>query len=164
MPLLEIRNLTVTFATAAGPFKAVGGIDLDVDTGEVVVSTLGERAGGRGADRAADHGHGRVVVGQLGEGIAQPVGQGGGAGYHADQAQIQQPVPVGGLELFQVRDLVGQLGVAGAQREAITRAAWAVLRAAREQARDDAKPREVARLDRSIHEEKAILRKLERRR
>ncbi|TIX75016.1 MAG: nickel import ATP-binding protein NikD, partial [Mesorhizobium sp.] len=28
MPLLEIKNLTVSFDTAAGPFMAVQGIDL----------------------------------------------------------------------------------------------------------------------------------------
>jgi len=46
MPLLEIRNLSVTFATAAGPFKAVDGIDLDVDTGEVV-AIVGESGSGK---------------------------------------------------------------------------------------------------------------------
>jgi succinyl-CoA synthetase beta subunit len=60
------------------------------------------------------------------------IGMGGGAGYHAEDAQIQEPVPRGGLELFQVRNLVGRLGVTGAHREAITRSAWAVLRAALE--------------------------------
>jgi len=60
------------------------------------------------------------------------IGHGGGAGYHAEDAQIQEPVPVGGMELFRVRNLVGRLGLAGTQREAITRAAWAVLRAAEE--------------------------------
>jgi succinyl-CoA synthetase beta subunit len=60
------------------------------------------------------------------------IGLGGGAGYHAEDAQIQEPVPRGGLELFEVRNLVGHLGVTGAAREAITRSAWAVLRAALE--------------------------------
>jgi succinyl-CoA synthetase beta subunit len=60
------------------------------------------------------------------------IGQGGGAGYHAEDAQIQEPIPRGGLELFEVRHLVGRLGVTGAHREAITRSAWAVLSAARE--------------------------------
>jgi len=60
------------------------------------------------------------------------IGQGGGAGYHAEDAQIQEPVPRGGLELFEVRHLVGRLGVTGAHREAITRSAWAVLSAAQE--------------------------------
>jgi len=60
------------------------------------------------------------------------IGQGGGAGYHAEDAQIQEPVPRDGLELFEVRHLVGRLGVTGAHREAITRCAWAVLSAAQE--------------------------------
>ncbi len=46
MPLLEIRNLSVTFATAAGAFKAVDGIDLDVETGEVV-AIVGESGSGK---------------------------------------------------------------------------------------------------------------------
>ena len=46
MPLLEIRNLSVTFATAAGPFKAVDGIDLDVDAGDVV-AIVGESGSGK---------------------------------------------------------------------------------------------------------------------
>jgi dipeptide transport system ATP-binding protein len=46
MPLLEIRNLSVTFATAAGAFKAVDGIDLDVDAGEVV-AIVGESGSGK---------------------------------------------------------------------------------------------------------------------
>ncbi len=46
MPLLEIRNLSVTFATAAGPFTAVDGIDLDVNPGEVV-AIVGEFGSGK---------------------------------------------------------------------------------------------------------------------
>ena len=46
MPLLEIRNLSVTFATAAGPFMAVNGVDLDVDAGEVV-AIVGESGSGK---------------------------------------------------------------------------------------------------------------------
>jgi dipeptide transport system ATP-binding protein len=46
MPLLEIRNLTVTFATAAGPFTAVDGIDLDVEAGDVV-AIVGESGSGK---------------------------------------------------------------------------------------------------------------------
>jgi dipeptide transport system ATP-binding protein len=46
MPLLEIRNLSVTFATAAGPFKAVDSIDLDVDKNEVV-AIVGESGSGK---------------------------------------------------------------------------------------------------------------------
>jgi len=46
LPLLEIRNLSVTFATAAGPFRAVDGVDLDVDGGEVV-AIVGESGSGK---------------------------------------------------------------------------------------------------------------------
>jgi dipeptide transport system ATP-binding protein len=46
MPVLEIRNLSVTFATTAGPFRAVDGMDLDVDTGEVV-AIVGESGSGK---------------------------------------------------------------------------------------------------------------------
>ena len=46
MPLLEIRNLSVSFATAAGPFKAVDSIDLDVDAGDVV-AIVGESGSGK---------------------------------------------------------------------------------------------------------------------
>src|SRR6187431_1890823 len=46
MPLLEIRNLTVSFATSAGPFKAVDSIDLDVDAGDVL-AIVGESGSGK---------------------------------------------------------------------------------------------------------------------
>jgi dipeptide transport system ATP-binding protein len=46
MPLLEIRNLSVSFATAAGAFKAVDSIDLDVDAGDVV-AIVGESGSGK---------------------------------------------------------------------------------------------------------------------
>ncbi|WP_119680113.1 ABC transporter ATP-binding protein [Indioceanicola profundi] len=46
MSLLDIRNLTVTFATRAGPFRAVDGIDLPVEEGEVV-GIVGESGSGK---------------------------------------------------------------------------------------------------------------------
>ena len=52
MPLLEIRNLSVTFATAAGPFRAVDSIDLDVDPGEVV-AIVGESGSGKSVSMLA---------------------------------------------------------------------------------------------------------------
>ena len=41
MSLLRIRNLTVEFATASGAFRAVDGVDQDVDVGEIL-SIVGE--------------------------------------------------------------------------------------------------------------------------
>ena len=46
MALLEIRDLTVTFTTGSGPFKAVDGVDLTVDTGEVQ-AIVGESGSGK---------------------------------------------------------------------------------------------------------------------
>lgn len=46
MPLLEITNLTVEFATRAGPFRAVDGIELSIDAGEVV-AIVGESGSGK---------------------------------------------------------------------------------------------------------------------
>src|SRR4051812_11232980 len=46
MPLLEIRNLSVTFATSTGAFRAVDGVDLEVDAGEVV-AIVGESGSGK---------------------------------------------------------------------------------------------------------------------
>ena len=44
--LLEIRNLTVSFDTAKGPFKAVDGVDLGVAAGEVL-AIVGESGSGK---------------------------------------------------------------------------------------------------------------------
>jgi dipeptide transport system ATP-binding protein len=46
MSLLEIRNLTVSFKTAHGQFRAVDSVDLDVDQGEVV-AIVGESGSGK---------------------------------------------------------------------------------------------------------------------
>ena len=46
MPLLEITNLTVTFDTASGPFRAVDGVDLSVDAGDVL-AIVGESGSGK---------------------------------------------------------------------------------------------------------------------
>ncbi|WP_040489448.1 ABC transporter ATP-binding protein [Fulvimarina pelagi] len=46
MPLLTIRNLTVTFDTASGPFKAVDSFDLNVDKGEIL-GIVGESGSGK---------------------------------------------------------------------------------------------------------------------
>lgn len=46
MALLEIKNLTVAFDTSTGDFKAVDGIDIKVDSGEVL-AIVGESGSGK---------------------------------------------------------------------------------------------------------------------
>ncbi|MFQ5776082.1 MAG: ABC transporter ATP-binding protein [Kiloniellaceae bacterium] len=46
MALLEIRNLTVEFQTTQGPFRAVDGIDMTLDEGEVL-GVVGESGSGK---------------------------------------------------------------------------------------------------------------------
>ena len=46
MPLLDIRNLAVSFATRNGAFKAVDGIDISVDANEVL-AIVGESGSGK---------------------------------------------------------------------------------------------------------------------
>ena len=46
MPLLDIRNLSVSFATGSGAFKAVDGIDISVEANEVL-AIVGESGSGK---------------------------------------------------------------------------------------------------------------------
>ena len=46
MALLEIRNLAVEFATARGVFRAVDGLDLTLDDGDIV-GIVGESGSGK---------------------------------------------------------------------------------------------------------------------
>ncbi|MDH7804050.1 MULTISPECIES: ABC transporter ATP-binding protein [unclassified Rhizobium] len=52
MSLLKIKNLTVSFATAAGAFKAVDGIDVSVDKHEVL-AIVGESGSGKSVSMLA---------------------------------------------------------------------------------------------------------------
>lgn len=52
MALLEIRNLKVSFATSAGPFLAVDGVDLSVDEREVL-AIVGESGSGKSVSMLA---------------------------------------------------------------------------------------------------------------
>ncbi len=52
MPLLEIRNLTVEFKTASGFFRAVDGVSLTVDNGEVL-AIVGESGSGKSVSMLA---------------------------------------------------------------------------------------------------------------
>ena len=52
MPLLRIRNLSVAFATSSGSFRAVDGVDQDVDGGEIL-AIVGESGSGKSVSMLA---------------------------------------------------------------------------------------------------------------
>lgn len=52
MALLEIRNLSVDFATASGQFRAVDGVDITVDRGQIL-SVVGESGSGKSVSMLA---------------------------------------------------------------------------------------------------------------
>ena len=52
MSLLEIKNLTVEFQTASGPFRAVDGVSLKVDEGDVL-AIVGESGSGKSVSMLA---------------------------------------------------------------------------------------------------------------
>src|SRR5579884_2978164 len=52
MPLLEIRDLTVEFATARGRFRAVENVDIAIDHGEVLC-IVGESGSGKSVSMLA---------------------------------------------------------------------------------------------------------------
>ncbi|GAB4391185.1 ABC transporter ATP-binding protein [Albidovulum sp.] len=55
MPLLEIRNLSVDFATSAGQFRAVDGVDVSVDAGDIL-AIVGESGSGKSVSMLATMG------------------------------------------------------------------------------------------------------------
>lgn len=68
-PLLRIRDLRITFDTPAGPLRAVGGIDLDLDPG-TTIGIVGESGSGKSVlaraamgllPRTARYGEGSVI-------------------------------------------------------------------------------------------------------
>ncbi len=52
MPLLDIRNLSVDFATASGQFRAVDSVDVSVDTGDIL-AIVGESGSGKSVSMLA---------------------------------------------------------------------------------------------------------------
>ncbi len=52
MALLDIKNLTVEFQTAGGQFRAVDGVDISCDAGEIL-SIVGESGSGKSVSMLA---------------------------------------------------------------------------------------------------------------
>ena len=52
MPLLEIRNLSVEFATSSGSFRAVDGVDVTVENGDIL-AIVGESGSGKSVSMLA---------------------------------------------------------------------------------------------------------------
>ena len=52
MTLLDVRNLSVDFKTAAGPFRAVDGVDVQVNVGDVL-AIVGESGSGKSVSMLA---------------------------------------------------------------------------------------------------------------
>ena len=52
MTLLRIRNLSVDFTTASGKFRAVDGVDQDVNNGEIL-AIVGESGSGKSVSMLA---------------------------------------------------------------------------------------------------------------
>ena len=52
MALVEVRNLSVEFQTARGPFRAVDGVDFTVEDGEVL-GVVGESGSGKSVSMLA---------------------------------------------------------------------------------------------------------------
>ena len=52
MPLLDVRNLSVDFKTANGQFRAVDGVDVQVDVGDVL-AIVGESGSGKSVSMLA---------------------------------------------------------------------------------------------------------------
>ena len=88
-PLLEIRNLCVSFATRSGAFKAVDGVDLTVNPNEVL-AIVGESGSGKSVAMLA-------VMGLLPFTATVSTSRGRSQGLHDDSATLSRSRLVGSL-------------------------------------------------------------------